>query len=212
MFTGLIQELGKIDQIRPIREGKEIDIYCPALLPKIKVDDSVAVNGVCQTVVAISSQTFKVQCVSTSLQKTTLGQLSPGQTVNLELSLRLGDRLGGHLVHGHVNGVGKILRMQKLGDNHLIWIRTPRDLGPYMVKEGPICLDGISLTVADKSHQDICVSVIPHSLHHTNFKNKKIGDLINIEVDILAKYVENLLSQPSHKSSLERYISHENSF
>lgn len=194
MFTGLIQAMGKILQNRPIKEGKEVIVHCPQLIPEIQVDDSVAINGVCQTVTSLTSTSFKVQCVTTSINKTTLGKLSQGEEVNLELALRVGDRLGGHLVQGHVNGIGKIQQIEQKGDARILWVKLPMELLPYTVKEGSITLDGISLTISDKKDQELSVSIIPHTFMKTNLKNKKIGDFLNIEVDMMAKYVESFLA------------------
>ena len=195
MFTGLIKEIGIIKSITKIQEGLEISVYSKTLIGDILVDDSIAINGACQTAISITSDSFTVQAVHTTLEKTNLGSLKVGEEVNLELALRLSDRLGGHLVQGHINDVAPIQKIDTIGDNFLISIKIPSDLLRYIVKEGSITINGISLTVSDvdKNQLLIKVSVIPHTYYQTILKNLKIGSKINIEVDILGKYVENLL-------------------
>src|SRR5210317_1760794 len=150
MFTGLVKELGKIVKITPNNEGKEFTIASKSLINEIGIDDSVAVNGCCQTVVAYDQETFTVQAVHVTLEKTTFSNLKTGDEVNLELALRLSDRLGGHLVQGHVNGVGSLQSVTRKGKNYVLRIRGPENLSKYIVKEGSIAIEGISLTVADK--------------------------------------------------------------
>ncbi|MFZ8934801.1 MAG: riboflavin synthase [Bacteriovoracaceae bacterium] len=193
MFTGLVKELGKVISVTPNKEGTEITISSNELIKEIGVDDSVAVNGCCQTVIRFDSKSFTVQAVQVTLDKTTFGGLKPGDEVNLELALRLSDRLGGHLVQGHVNGVGQLRSIQKNGKNYVLSIGAPEALSKYIVKEGSIAIEGISLTVADKNLNEFKVSIIPHTWENTILKNRKVGDSLNLEIDILAKYVESIL-------------------
>lgn len=193
MFTGLVKEIGRVRRISKNAEGAVLEIQCQKLLSDISVDDSVAINGVCQTAIAVGMQSFTVQAVHTTLQKTTLGSLKMGDEVNLELALRLSDRLGGHLVQGHVNAVAPITAIKAQGDNYLVSLHLPTNQLAYVIKEGSITLDGISLTIAELEQQSVTVSIIPHTFHSTILKNKKVGDFINIEVDVLAKYIERLL-------------------
>lgn len=193
MFTGLVKEIGKIKSVVPNREGAKLEIESGKLISEIAIDDSVAVNGVCQTAVAVSCKTFTVQAVHTTLEKTTLGKLRVGDDVNLELALRLSDRLGGHLVQGHVNATAPLTAVKATGENYLLTVTLPDALLRYVIAEGSITLDGISLTIAKLESNNVTVSIIPHTFHSTILKNKKIGDHINIEVDVLAKYVERLL-------------------
>lgn len=199
MFTGLIKEIGKIKSIVPNREGAMIEIESSKLISEIAIDDSVAVNGVCQTAVGVTNKTFVVQAVHTTLEKTSLGKLKVGEEVNLELALRLSDRLGGHLVQGHVNATAPLSAIKSTGDNFLLTVTLPHSLLRYVIAEGSITLDGISLTVARLEGNAVTVSIIPHTYHSTILKNKKIGDHINVEVDVLAKYIERLLKfNPAH--------------
>lgn len=193
MFTGLIQEVGTIQSITSNTEGKEFIIRAPGLIQEIKVDDSVATNGVCLTATKIVGETFKVQAIHMTLEKTSLGSLSTGDKVNLELSLRPMDRLGGHMVQGHVNTLGKISSIKKVGENWEISVSFPEKFRKYMISEGSIALDGVSLTVARLASSQLTVAIIPHTLQHTALSTKKVGDLLNIEVDMVAKYIENFL-------------------
>ena len=193
MFTGLIQEMGTIEGITINTEGKEFVIRAPNLTREISPDDSVATNGVCLTATKIQGDTFRVQAVHMTLEKTSLGQLRPQDKVNLELSLRPTDRLGGHFVQGHVNALGKIKNIKMTGDNWEIEVTFPPDLRKYMISEGSLALDGISLTIARLQETSLTVAIIPHTLEKTSLSTKRIGDVLNIEVDMLAKYIENFL-------------------
>lgn len=195
MFTGLIKELGSVSSIENNSEGKKLTFKSDILVDDMGIDDSVAINGACQTVISKTSNTFTVQAVHTTLEKTTLGNLKVGQVVNMELALQLSDRLGGHLVQGHVNGMGTISDIKNYGENYVMSFRVPESLMKYIVKEGSITLHGTSLTVSELWREKCVaqVSIIPHTWHHTVFHNMGVGDSLNIEVDILAKYVENLL-------------------
>ncbi|HLW56874.1 MAG TPA: riboflavin synthase [Bacteriovoracaceae bacterium] len=205
MFTGLIQEVGTIKTIKTNTEGKEFVIYAPKLIKDIKIDDSVATNGVCLTATKIEGDTFKVQAVHMTLKKTSIGQLSVGSPVNLELSLRPQDRLGGHMVSGHVNDLGVIKSIDKKGQNWEITVGFSAELRKYMIQEGSVALDGISLTIAELKDKELKVSIIPHTLENTNLGTKKIGDVINIEVDMVAKYIENfILLDPAKKEEWAR--------
>lgn len=195
MFTGLVKEIGKVRRISKNAEGKILEIESVELLPEIGIDDSVAINGACQTAVLLSEDTFTVQAVHTTLEKTTLGHLKVGDEVNMELALKVSDRLGGHMVQGHVNDVGNIVNIRNNGKNYLVTLRVSSTQMKYIVKEGSITIDGISLTVADVFPADCSfqVSIIPHTWDHTVLRNRKVGSFVNIEVDILGKYIENLL-------------------
>lgn len=193
MFTGLIQEVGTIESITTNAEGKEFIIRAPNLIKEIKIDDSVATNGVCLTATKISGDTFKVQAIHVTLEKTSIGHLKTNDKVNLELSLRPHDRLGGHFVQGHVNALGKIKKIEKTGNNWEIQVSFPEELRKYMISEGSIALDGISLTIARLGPTDLTVSIIPHTLEKTSLSAKKVGDVLNLEVDMIAKYIENFL-------------------
>ena len=193
MFTGLIKEIGIIQQILSIAGGKRIKINCKKILPELQRDDSIAVNGVCLTCTKIESDGFWCDAVGATLEKTTLNNLQPNQKVNLESSLRLSDKLGGHLVQGHINAIGIISNIVNLGENYSIEITIPNGIRKYVVNEGSIAIDGISLTIANIINQKIFISVIPLTWHSTTLKEKHLNDFVNIETDIIAKYVENLL-------------------
>ena len=193
MFTGLIQELGTIQSITSNTEGKEFVIKAPNLIKEIQIDDSVATNGVCLTATRITGDTFKVQAIHMTLKKTSLGDLKVNDKVNLELSLRPQDRLGGHFVQGHVNALGAIKQISKTGENWEIEVSFPENLRKYMISEGSITLDGISLTIAKLTATTLTVAIIPHTLEKTSLSFKKVGDHLNLEVDMIAKYIENFL-------------------
>ena len=205
MFTGLIQETGTIKSITSNTEGKEFVIEAPSLIKEIAIDDSVATNGVCLTATKISGNTFRVQAIHMTLEKTSLGQLRQGDKVNLELAMRASDRLGGHMVQGHVNALGKIKNIETKGENWEIQVDFPKELRKYMILEGSICLDGISLTIARLEASDLTVAIIPHTLERTTLGVKKVGDFLNIEVDIVAKYIENFLRFDQDKTKKEEW-------
>jgi riboflavin synthase len=197
MFTGLIGELGSITAIEKGESSAVFTINAPKLIGEIAVGDSVAVNGVCLTATAISGTTFTADVMIQTLSLTSLGQLSVASTVNLELAAQLNSRLGGHMVQGHVDGVAKVVGLTP-GDKWAQFdIAVPSHLSKYIVNQGSICLDGVSLTVGgiDDSNNVVTVWLIPETLENTNLSSKNAGDLVNVEVDVLAKYVERLLAK-----------------
>ena len=197
MFTGLIGELGSIIAIEKGESSAVFTINAPKLIGEIAVGDSVAVNGVCLTATAISGTTFTADVMIQTLSLTSLGQLSVASTVNLELAAQLNSRLGGHMVQGHVDGVAKVVGLTP-GDKWAQFdITVPSHLLKYIVNQGSICLDGVSLTVGsiDDSSNVVTVWLIPETLENTNLSTKSAGDLVNVEVDVLAKYVERLLAK-----------------
>jgi len=197
MFTGLIGELGSITAIEKGESSAVFTINAPKLIGEIAVGDSVAVNGVCLTATAISGTTFTADVMIQTLSLTSLGQLSVASTVNLELAAQLNSRLGGHMVQGHVDGVAKVVGLTP-GDKWAQFdITVPPHLAKYIVNQGSICLDGVSLTVGsiDDSSNVVTVWLIPETLESTNLSSKSAGDLVNVEVDVLAKYVERLLAK-----------------
>ena len=197
MFTGLIGELGSITAIEKGESSAVFTINAPKLISQIAVGDSVAVNGVCLTATAISGTSFTADVMIQTLSLTSLGQLSVASTVNLELAAQLNSRLGGHMVQGHVDGVAKVVGLTP-GDKWAQFdITVPAHLAKYIVNQGSICLDGVSLTVGsiDDSNKVVTVWLIPETLESTNLSTKSAGDLVNVEVDVLAKYVERLLAK-----------------
>ena len=200
MFTGIIEEIGKIVKTKPIAGGLSIKIEADKILNDINVNDSICIDGVCLTITNFDESGFWVDAVGSTLEKTTFVSVKTPSTVNLERSVRLNERLGGHLVQGHVNGRGTISEIQKLGENYLLKIDVPENLERYLIKEGSIAVNGISLTIADLYKNVISISIIPHTWQNTNLQYKKLNEKVNIEIDILAKYVEKLLSRSNNTS------------
>ncbi len=194
MFTGLIQDRGRVLEVLPNREGREFVIQT-ALAGEIRVDDSVATNGVCLTATEVKNGAFRCQAIPVTLEKTNLGTLKAGDEVNLELSLRAQDRLGGHMVQGHVSAVGQILDIKDLGKTWEFRVGFAAHLRKYMILEGSIAVDGISLTIARLAETELTLAIIPHTLEKTTLGLKKIGDPLNLEVDMVAKYIENFLTR-----------------
>ena len=197
MFTGLIAELGSITAIEKSESSAVFTINAPKLISQIAVGDSVAVNGVCLTATAISGTTFTADVMIQTLSLTSLSQLAVTSAVNLELAAQLNARMGGHMVQGHVDGVAKVVGLTP-GDKWAQFdITVPSHLAKYIVNQGSICLDGVSLTVGgiDDSSNVVTVWLIPETLENTNLSTKGAGDLVNVEVDVLAKYVERLLAK-----------------
>jgi len=197
MFTGLIAELGHITAIEKGESSAVFTIAAPALISQIALGDSVAINGVCLTATSISGDTFTADVMVQTLAVTSLSQLMVGGAVNLELAALLNTRMGGHMVQGHVDGVATVDAITPGEKWAQLDITVPDKLAKYIVNQGSICLDGVSLTVGqiNDSNNVVTVWLIPETLERTNLSNKKSGDLINIEVDILAKYVERLLAK-----------------
>ena len=195
MFTGIIEEIGKVSEVNPIPGGKTIKISATKILNDISVNDSVSVNGVCLTTTEVDEQGFKVDAVGITLEKTTFSELQISSPVNLERSLKFHDRLGGHFVLGHVNGTGVIKEIIKLGDNYLIRVNVPENMKKYLIDEGSITIDGISLTIAGLKDATISISIITHTWNNTNLQYKNAEDRVNIETDVLAKYVERLTNK-----------------
>ena len=197
MFTGLIGELGSIAAIEKGESSAVFTINAPKLIAEIAVGDSVAVNGACLTATAISGTTFTADVMIQTLSLTSLSQLNVASPVNLELAAQLNARMGGHMVQGHVDGVASVVGLTP-GDKWAQFdITVPGHLSKYIVNQGSICLDGVSLTVGgiDDASNVVTVWLIPETLEATNLSSKKAGDLVNVEVDVLAKYVERLLAK-----------------
>ena len=196
MFTGLIAELGKVSAISKGESSAIFTINAPALINEIKLGDSVAVNGVCLTATEISGTSFTADVMVQTLSITSLSQVNVGSAVNLELAAQLNARMGGHMVAGHVDGVATVVALTP-GDKWLqLDIQVPKQLSKYIVNQGSISLDGVSLTVGEITESDlVTVWLIPETLERTNLASKQPGDLVNVEVDLIAKYVERLVSK-----------------
>lgn len=192
MFTGIIEGLGSIvmfDKKTSNRSAAKMKIKLDKIAKGLKIGDSVAINGVCLTAVNISKGITEFEMIGETIKKTNLGSLEPGDQVNIERSLKVGERLEGHFVLGHVDGVGIISKIEKQINQVQIWIKIPKELSKHIIKKGSITIDGISLTIVDKLKDQFSVSIIPHTMQVTNLGYKKIGDKVNIETDILGKYI-----------------------
>jgi riboflavin synthase len=196
MFTGIIQAVGNIDSITEMGDDVKLSINATNLgLDDVIVGDSIAVNGVCLTATKLTSTHFEAHASKATLDVTT--GLNSNHAVNLEKALRLNDRLGGHLVSGHVDGVGEVMQFERLsnqniGDCWILAIRAPHEFSKYIAKKGSICIDGVSLTVNTIQQDTFSMNIIPHTLDNTTFKHLKIGSLVNLEIDQIARYVERM--------------------
>lgn len=201
MFTGIIEEIGTVMNLVGSSSGALITISCKKVLEDLKVGDSVAVNGVCLTARDVKTDSFVADVMPETLGSTNLGELSAGKHVNLERALKAEGRFGGHMVLGHVDGVGRIIRSYPEGNAVVYFIGAPREMMKYIVPKGSVAIDGISLTVQTVAHQGFSVSIIPHTLRATALQYKKTGDTVNIEVDIIGKYVREFLKNILESSS-----------
>jgi riboflavin synthase len=202
MFTGLIEEIGAIQNIQRVASGLRLKIQCRKILDDLAVDDSVSVNGVCLTVVQFDAATFQADAVAETVARTNLRKLSPGSRVNLERALRLSDRLGGHLVQGHVDGTGVISRFDRLPNNTLLTVKAPAELMQFMIPKGSIAIDGVSLTIADLTESLVTIAVIPHTLEKTILNTGAVGDEVNLEVDLIGKYISRFVNLNRDKNDL----------
>lgn len=194
MFTGIIEELGEVRSITGSDEGARLWVRAGGVLDGARVGESIAVSGVCLTIVALEGAAFAADVVAETLRRTTLGGLRSGDPVNLERPLRLDQRLGGHIVQGHVDGVGTVTAVRPEGDGVWMEIAPPPALMRYLVEKGSVAVDGVSLTVAGISESvGFAVALIPHTLEVTTLGRRGVGDRVNVEVDVLAKHVERLM-------------------
>jgi riboflavin synthase len=219
MFTGIIERLGTIENLARVNEGAQLTISfgaaqknasAPDFARELAIGASIAVNGCCLTAVECDSTSFSADLSRETLERTSFADANPGRIVNLELPLAAGARLGGHFVQGHVDGVGRVERMIPEGDNWWLAVRVPQNLRRYVAEKGSLAVDGISLTVARWLEGIAEVAVIPHTYANTNLQQLTGGDAVNLEVDILAKYVESLLKGGVHpvpeRITLEKLI------
>ena len=190
MFTGIIEGLGTIDAMRPAGQGKRLTIEADYVLDQTKIGDSIAVNGACLTVVKINGKKFEVDLSPETLAASTFDKAKRGDRVNLERAMRLSDRIDGHLVSGHIDGIGVIKQREKLGNAIMITIAVPEALSRYMIHKGSVAVDGISLTINACGPKSVTVSIIPHTAEITTIGLKQNGDSVNIETDMIGKYVE----------------------
>jgi riboflavin synthase len=195
VFTGIVEELGEVAELDVTPSGARLGVRAPKLAPLTEIGDSISISGCCLTVVAIDNELLRFEAVPETLARTSLGALGVGDHVNLEDALRAGEPFGGHLVQGHVDGVGTITSVDREGDGHRIAISTPSGLLRYLAEKGSIGVAGISLTVAALGDEGFEVAVIPHTWNSTTSSGWGVGDQVNLEVDVIAKYVERLLPQ-----------------
>jgi riboflavin synthase len=189
MFTGLVETLGTVRRLAAEGPGRLLTLAAPSLASELSVGDSVAINGACLTVIDHDAEICQFQAGPETLQRTNLGELGPGDRINLERALRLGDRLGGHLVQGHVDGMGRVAERLRQDQWELVWFSCPADLTAQMVSKGSVAVDGVSLTLVDVAAERFSVALIPHTLAHTTLGFKPLGATVNLETDLFAKYV-----------------------
>lgn len=192
MFTGIIKYLGKIKKIEN-KDSVYITIECKELIPQLEIGSSIAHDGVCLSILEIYSDSYMVQLMPETMQKTAFANKKVGDIVNLEGSLKLQDIIDGHLVQGHVDGVGEVTSYIQDGDNWVLRIKPPQELFKYIAQKGSVALNGVSLTVSKRLENTFEVSLIKHTIENTNLGNLQVGGLVNIEIDILARYLENLI-------------------
>ena len=191
MFTGIVEEIGTINSL----VNSVLTIQAQKVLADIKLGDSISVNGTCLTVVKFTESEFSVDLAPETFRRTAFGNLKSGNAVNLERALAANSRFGGHMVQGHVDATGRVVSIQDEGDSSIFRISHPKRLKPYLVEKGFIAVDGISLTIVKVLTSSFTLSVIPYTRSNTNLRDQQIGGKVNLEVDILAKYVENLMAQ-----------------
>ena len=204
MFTGIIEEVGRVTRIEQRGENRRIVIAAKSVPKELKTGDSVAVSGVCLTAVDIKPESFSADLAPETWVRTSLSRLKDGALVNLELPMKADGRFGGHIVQGHVDGVGKLIALERIADSDNFWLRIelPREIEKYTVYKGSISIEGISLTVAKLEGTSCTVAIIPHTVEMTNLNSLKPGDPVNLEADLIAKYVEKMMTNAPAESSL----------
>ncbi|WP_294429037.1 riboflavin synthase [uncultured Treponema sp.] len=213
MFTGIIEEIGIIKRVSIAGKSGSLEITATKVLHGSKIGDSIAVNGVCLTVTQMSENSFSADVMAETLRRTSLASLSAGSPVNLERAISADGRFGGHIVSGHIDGTGRIIKLQK--EENAVWVHVSagREILALIVEKGSIAIDGISLTVASVNETEFCVSIIPHTAKETTLLSKKVGDTVNLENDIIGKYVQKLLGargsadSESHNQKLLDWLS-----
>ena len=193
MFTGIVEEVGAVRELRQEVEAVTLSIAASTVLDGIHLGDSIAVDGACLTVTAIGDQGFMVGLSPETLRRTTLGDVRAGTRVNLERAVRVGDRMGGHFVQGHVDGVGRVTNIRPEGDSRLMTFELPAEIGRYVVQKGFVAIDGISLTVTERVGDCFSVALVAYTQEHVALLDKGVGGRVNLEVDIIAKYVESIV-------------------
>jgi len=216
MFTGIIQKMGRVKQINNQGESYKLTVTVDDFLDTVSIGDSIATNGVCLTVTRKSNNEFTADVMPTTYRKSTFSDLNIGSLVNLEKSMRITDGFDGHIVTGHIDSIGKITKIKQDYNAILIRIEPPQETLKYFIPEGSVAIDGISLTIAELRDQDFTVSIIPHTREWTTLKEKTVGSSVNIEGDVLGKYVERLMQfnnkESSKKSSISKNFLKDNGF
>lgn len=211
MFTGIIEEVGRITKIEQRGENRRVTIESHFASKELRTGDSVAVSGVCLTALNIKPDSFSADLAPETWTRTSFSRIHESALVNLELPMKANGRFGGHVVQGHVDGVGKLIALEQIDDSENFWLRIeiPSEIERYTVFKGSICIEGISLTVAKLEGQECAVAIIPHTVEMTNLKSLKLGDPLNLEADLIAKYVEKMARREteSSKITVERLVS-----
>lgn len=204
MFTGIIEEVGRVTSILNQNENRRLTVAASHLVKELKKGDSIAVSGVCLTAIEITPTSFGADLAEETWHLTSFSRIQPGALVNLELPMRADGRFGGHIVQGHVDGTGKFLALDEIpgADSYWLRIEIPPDLARYVIFKGSLSIEGISLTIAKVEGTQVTVAVIPHTTEMTNLKSLKPGDPVNLEVDMIAKYVEKMIRGESSNSSI----------
>jgi riboflavin synthase len=209
MFTGIVEEVGRVTRIEQRRENRRITIASECAPKELKAGDSVSVSGVCLTAVDIKPGSFSADLAPETWTRTSFSRIRDGALVNLELPMKADGRFGGHIVQGHVDGVGKLIALERIADSENWWLRIelPRDVEKYTVYKGSVCIEGISLTVANLDGGICTVAIIPHTVEMTNLNSLKPGDPVNLEADLIAKYVEKMMtSEPESTLTVEELV------
>jgi riboflavin synthase len=204
MFTGIIEEVGQVTSITNENDNRRPTVSVSGLVKELKKGDSIAVSGVCLTAVEITAKSFGADLAEETWNRTSFSRIKPGALVNLELPMRADGRFGGHIVQGHVDGTGKFVALDEIpgADNYWLRIEIPPDLARYVIFKGSLSIEGISLTVAKVAGTEVTVAIIPHTTEMTNLRSLKPGDPVNLEVDMIAKYVEKMMRGDSTNSSI----------
>ena len=210
MFTGIIEEVGKVTTIKQARGTRRLTIAAPQLVKELKKGDSISVSGVCLTAMDIIPDSVTLDLADETWKRTSFSRIHEGALVNLELPMRADGRFGGHIVQGHVDGTGEFVALDRIpgADDYYLRIRIPKDLVRYVIFKGSLCIEGISLTVAQVEGIEVSVAIIPHTWDMTNLRSLKVGDPVNLEADMIAKYVEKMMKGESANRplTLERLV------
>lgn len=212
MFTGIVEETGKIKEFKKLSSGAKITVECRDILSGTKLGDSIAINGCCQTVTELSTVSFTADVSDETLRVTNFSKLKPGSRVNLERALTPESRMGGHIVQGHIDCTGKFLRIEKLSDFYNMTFEIPPEQSKYVVNKGSIAINGVSLTIASADKNIFTTAVIPHTYHNTTLQDLNQGDTVNIETDILGRYVEKFLLLNNNNRIIDENFLVENGF